>query len=168
MLRKLLIANRGEIAVRIARTVANMGGATVSIASREDARSLHTRVSDEIAQLQGAGAAPYLDIEQIIEIALRTGCDSIHPGFGFLSENAGFATRCGAAGLTFVGPTPEQLQVFGDKARARAVAQSCGVPVLPGADGPTTLADARSFLASLGGGGSIMIKASAGGGGQGG
>jgi pyruvate carboxylase len=86
-------------------------------------------------------------------VAREAGCDSIHPGYGFLSENADFARRCGEAGLTFVGPRPETLDLFGDKARARALAERCGVPVLPGTAGPTSLDEARAFLASLGEGG---------------
>jgi acetyl/propionyl-CoA carboxylase alpha subunit/acetyl-CoA carboxylase carboxyltransferase component len=167
MFRKLLIANRGEIAVRIARTATDMGIATVSVAPQDDANSLHTRVTDETVVLPGAGAGAYLDIEQIVAAAVQTGCDSVHPGYGFLSENPLFATRCATVGLTCVGPTPEQLALFGDKARARAMAQGCGVPVLSGTDGPTSLADARAFLESLGEHGSIMLKAIAGGGGRG-
>ncbi|HEX4195860.1 MAG TPA: carboxyl transferase domain-containing protein [Caulobacteraceae bacterium] len=167
MFRKLLIANRGEIAVRIARTATDMGIATVSVAPQDDANSLHTRASDETVVLQGAGAGAYLDIDQLVAAAVRTGCDSVHPGYGFLSENPRFATGCATAGLTFVGPSPEQLALFGDKARARALAKGCGVPVLPGTEGPTSLAEARAFLESLGEHGAIMLKAIAGGGGRG-
>ncbi|HEV2533097.1 carboxyl transferase domain-containing protein [Phenylobacterium sp.] len=166
-MKKLLIANRGEIAVRIARTAAEMGISTVAVFSVDDAASLHTRKTDEAHGLTGSGAAAYLDIAQMVETARAYGCDAVHPGYGFLSENAAFARACAEAGLTFVGPTPETLELFGDKGRARALAQQCKVPVLPGADGATTLDQARAFLKSLGKGGAVMVKAVAGGGGRG-
>ena len=100
----LLIANRGEIAIRIIRAAAEMGIRTVAIFPDDDAASLHTRKADEARRLNGAGAAAYLDGEQIIAIARDARCDAIHPGYGFLSENAGFARRCASAGITFVGP----------------------------------------------------------------
>jgi acetyl/propionyl-CoA carboxylase alpha subunit/acetyl-CoA carboxylase carboxyltransferase component len=164
---KLLIANRGEIAVRIARTAAEMGVPTVAVYSQDDAASLHTRKADEAVALKGSGPAAYLDIAQVVAAAKAAGCDAVHPGYGFLSENAAFARACAAAGLTFVGPTPETLELFGDKGRARSLAQQCGVPVLPGTDGPTTLDEARTFFAGLGKGGAVMVKAVAGGGGRG-
>src|SRR3954468_3753748 len=147
---KLLIANRGEIAVRIARTAAEMGIATVAVFSQDDAASLHTRKADQAHGLTGSGPAAYLDIAQMVETARAYGCDAVHPGYGFLSENAAFARACAEAGVTFVGPTPETLELFGDKGRARALAQQCKVPVLPGTDGATTLDEARAFLKSLG------------------
>jgi acetyl/propionyl-CoA carboxylase alpha subunit len=164
---KLLIANRGEIAVRIARTAAEMGIATVAVYSQDDAASLHTRKSDEAHGLKGSGPGAYLDIAQLVEAARAYGCDAVHPGYGFLSENAAFARACAEAGLTFVGPTPETLELFGDKGRARALARQADVPVLPGTDGPTTLAEAKAFLTSLGKDGTVMVKAVAGGGGRG-
>ena len=166
-MQKLLIANRGEIAVRIARTAAEMGVPTVAIYSEDDAASLHTRKADEAVGLTGSGPAAYLDIAQIVAAAVAAGCDAVHPGYGFLSENAVFARACAEAGLTFVGPTPETLELFGDKGRARALAQQCGVPVLPGTDGPTSLEEASAFFDGLGDGGAMMIKAVAGGGGRG-
>jgi acetyl/propionyl-CoA carboxylase alpha subunit/acetyl-CoA carboxylase carboxyltransferase component len=165
--KKLLIANRGEIAVRIARTAAEMGLATVAVFSEDDASSLHIKKADEAAVLKGSGPAAYLDIAQVVAAAKASGADAIHPGYGFLSENAAFARACGEAGLIFVGPTPETLELFGDKARARALAQSCGVPVLEGTDGPTTLDQAAKFLKGLGKGAAVMVKAVAGGGGRG-
>jgi acetyl/propionyl-CoA carboxylase alpha subunit/acetyl-CoA carboxylase carboxyltransferase component len=161
---KLLIANRGEIAIRIARTAADLGIATVSIHSDDDAQSLHTRRTDETRALRGSGVAPYLDIEQIVAIAKEARCDAVHPGYGFLSENAQFASACEKAGLIFVGPTPEVLALFGDKGRALALARKLSVPVLPGTQGATTLQQAQAFFAAQGG---VMVKALAGGGGRG-
>jgi len=166
MLKKLLIANRGEIAIRIAQAAAELGIAAAGIYSEDDATSLHVRRVDEALPLAGRGAAAYLDIEGVIEAARDAGCDAIHPGYGFLSENAGFAKACAKAGLVFVGPTPEQLDLFGDKARARAHAAKCGVPLLPGTDGAAGLAGIRAFF-DIHAKSGIMVKAIAGGGGRG-
>ena len=166
-LTSLLIANRGEIAIRIARAAAELGIRTVAIFSEDDAQSLHTQKTDEALPLQGRGAAAYLDIEQILALATQAGCDAIHPGYGFLSENAEFAKRCAEAAVTFVGPQVETLALFGDKGQARILAERCGVPVLPGTSGATSVDEAKAFLASLGAGGAVMIKALAGGGGRG-
>ena len=167
MLRKLLIANRGEIAIRIARTAADLGVSTVMVFSADDAASLHVKAGDGAAALEGSGPAAYLDGAQIITAAKDAGCDAIHPGYGFLSENAAFARACAEAGLVFVGPSAGALEVFGDKVKARALAESVGVPVLPGSIGAVGLADAERFLASLGEDGAVMLKALAGGGGRG-
>src|SRR5579871_4063039 len=118
-MKRLLIANRGEIAIRIARAAADMGIATVNIFSEDDATSLHTRRSDDSRALKGVGPTAYLDITQIVATAKDSACDAVHPGYGFLSENADFARACEAAGLIFVGPTPETLDLFGNKASAR-------------------------------------------------
>ncbi|HEY1427049.1 MAG TPA: biotin carboxylase N-terminal domain-containing protein, partial [Caulobacteraceae bacterium] len=166
-MKKLLIANRGEIAIRVARTAAELGLASVAVYAEDDAASLHVRRADEAVTLKGVGAAAYLDIEQIVEAAKASGADAIHPGYGFLSENAAFARACAAAGVTFVGPAPETLELFGDKTAALKLAASLGVPTLPGTRGATTLAEAQGFLASLGDGGAVMLKALAGGGGHG-
>jgi len=163
----LLIANRGEIAIRVIRAAAEMGIRTVAVFPDDDANSLHTRKADEARRLSGVGAAAYLDGEQIIALAKETGCDAIHPGYGFLSENAGFARRCAVEGITFVGPRAEILELFGDKVQARALAERCGVPILRGTLGPTSLEEARRFFSSLGERGAMMIKAVAGGGGRG-
>ena len=119
---KLLVANRGEIAVRIARTAAELGLPTVAVYPADDAASLHTRKADEAVELPGRGVAAYLDGAAIIRAAKDTGATAIHPGYGFLSENADFARACAAAGITFVGPSPESLELFGDKHAARALA----------------------------------------------
>ncbi|MDO8802649.1 carboxyl transferase domain-containing protein [Phenylobacterium sp.] len=166
-MKKLLIANRGEIAVRIARTAAEMGIATVAVFAEDDAASLHTRKADAAVGLKGSGPAAYLDGAQILAVAEACGADAIHPGYGFLSENAAFARACGQAGVIFVGPSPETLDLFGDKGQARALAARCDVPILPGTEGATTLEQAKAFLAGLGAGGAVMVKAVCGGGGRG-
>jgi len=160
----LLIANRGEIAIRVARAAAELGMRTVAVYSEDDARSLHVRRADEARGLRGTGAAAYLDIAQLVALASEAGCDAIHPGYGFLAENPAFARACADARITFVGPRPDMLEIFGDKARARALAKRCSVPLLAGTDGPTSLAQAREFLRAHG---ALMIKAIAGGGGRG-
>src|SRR3954454_6595140 len=154
---KLLIANRGEIAIRIARAAAEAGLAAVAIFPADDALSLHVRAADESFEIGGRGARAYLDIEAVIAAAKATGCDALHPGYGFLSENAALARRCAEEGITFVGPSPAALDLFGDKAKARALAKDCGVPIIEGTSGPTTLDQAKAFFASLGAGGAIMI-----------
>jgi acetyl/propionyl-CoA carboxylase alpha subunit/acetyl-CoA carboxylase carboxyltransferase component len=166
MPKKLLIANRGEIAIRIAQAAAELGIVTVGIHSEDDATSLHVRRVDQVIALKGKGASAYLDIAGVISAARKAGCDSLHPGYGFLAENAGFAQACAEARITFVGPTPEQLKLFGDKARARGHAEKCKVPVLPGTDGMTDLAGATAFFRKHAKSG-IVLKAIAGGGGRG-
>ena len=167
MLKKLLIANRGEIAIRIARSAADMGIATVTVYSEDDARSLHTRAGDEAAALEGNGPAAYLDAARIIAVARNHGSDGVHPGYGFLSENAAFARACVDAGLVFVGPDSATLELFGDKARARGLAATLDIPILPGTKRGIAPEEAREFLAARGPGGAIMLKAVAGGGGRG-
>lgn len=117
-LKKLLIANRGEIAIRVTEAAAELGLETVAIYSEDDAKSLHIIRADEAHPLRGTGAAAYLDADQIVSVAQQAGCDAIHPGYGFLSEHAGFARQCAAAGIVFVGPRPELLDVFGNKVHA--------------------------------------------------
>ena len=164
---KLLVANRGEIATRIARAAAELGLPSVAVYPADDAASLHTRKADEAVQLPGRGVAAYLDGAAIIQAAKDTGATAIHPGYGFLSENAGFARACAEAGITFVGPSPESLELFGDKHAARRLAAEQDVPTLPGTAAPTSLEDARAFLKNLGPNGAVMVKAVAGGGGRG-
>ncbi len=163
----LLIANRGEIAIRIARAAAELGIRTVAVFSEDDAQSLHIRKVDEARPLRGKGASAYLDSEQLLTIAREAGCDAIHPGYGFLSENAAFARRCAEEGLKFVGPQAEVLDLFGNKAQARKFAIDQDVPILLGTSKATSREEAEAFLTSLGDGGAIMIKALAGGGGRG-
>jgi len=164
---QLLIANRGEIAIRIARAAGDAGLAAVTIYSADDAQSLHVRAADAAHEIPGRGARAYLDIEAVIAAAKATGCDAIHPGYGFLSENSALARRCIEESIVFVGPSPEALDLFGDKAQAKALAKQCDVPIIEGTSGPTSLDEAKAFLESLGAGGAVMIKAIAGGGGRG-
>ncbi|MBF6601165.1 MAG: carbamoyl-phosphate synthase large subunit [Dehalococcoidia bacterium] len=163
----LLVANRGEIAVRILRAARELGLRTAAVYSEDDARSPHLRHADEARALRGRGPAAYLDAAQVIDAALASGCDAVHPGYGFLSEDAAFAARCAEAALTFVGPRPELLALFGDKARARSFAEECGVDVLDGSEGAVSVDQARVFFAALPAGAGMMIKAVAGGGGHG-
>ena len=142
----LLIANRGEIAIRIMRAAAELGMRTTAVYSDDDLHSLHTRKADHAVALKGAGAKAYLDAERIIAIAKESGCDAIHPGYGFLSENAAFARRCDEEGIAFVGPRAEILELFGDKVQARAIAARCGIAVMPGTSGATSLEDAKTFF----------------------
>ena len=170
-IRKILIANRGEIAVRVARTCREMGIETVAIYSDADRAALHVRFCDEAVRVgPAASRESYLSIENVLAAAEQTGADAIHPGYGFLSENAKFARACAAAGLTFIGPPPEAMEEMGEKTRARRKMIEAGVPVVPGmkepiADGPAALAEAKRFADQIGY--PIMLKAAAGGGGKG-
>jgi acetyl/propionyl-CoA carboxylase alpha subunit len=163
--KSILIANRGEIAIRVARAAADLGIRAVAVYSEDDADSLHVKIADEARPLGAAGPSAYLDIQRMIAAAQAAQCQSIHPGYGFLSENADFARACAAAGIVFIGPSPEVLSIFGDKARARALADRFGVPILQGTSGATSLEQARDFMAKRNG--PIMVKALAGGGGRG-
>jgi acetyl/propionyl-CoA carboxylase alpha subunit/acetyl-CoA carboxylase carboxyltransferase component len=166
-MKSLLVANRGEIAIRVLRAANDLGLRTVAVFSEDDARCLHVKNADEARALSGAGPAAYLDPEQIVAVARDAGCDAIHPGYGFLAESGAFARRCAQEGIAFVGPRAALLELLGDKGQARRLAERCGVPTLPGTSRPTTLAEARDFLVSLGEGGAILLKAIAGGGGRG-
>ena len=167
-LKRVLIANRGEIAIRIAKAAAGLGMESVGVYAPVDALSLHTRCTTEARELSG-GSGPvqaYLDAEALVEIAVDTGCDCVHPGYGFLAENAPFAALCAAKGIAFVGPRPEALALFGDKVRARTLAQSLDIPVVPGSGEPVTSAQAAVEAAGAIGY-PVMLKATAGGGGRG-
>ena len=165
--RKLLIANRGEIAVRVARTCRAMGIPTVAIYSEADRNALHVRECDAAVAVGPAEAArSYLDIEAVVAAAKRAGADAVHPGYGFLSQNAAFADAVSAAGLAFVGPPGPVHRRMGDKKAARRLMASAGVPVVPGYDGDdqqdaTLLGEARRI------GWPVMVKPSRGGGGKG-
>ncbi|MBI1981885.1 MAG: ATP-grasp domain-containing protein, partial [Methylocystis sp.] len=165
MMRKLLIANRGEIACRIMRTANRLGVATVAVYSEADAHALHVEFADEAYLLGPAPARDsYLSIERIIEIARRSGADAIHPGYGFLSENADFAESCAANGLIFVGPPPRAMRLLGSKSEAKAAMKRAGAPVAPGSSGGD---DAELIEAARAIGFPLLVKASAGGGGRG-
>ncbi|WP_304186802.1 carboxyl transferase domain-containing protein [Phenylobacterium aquaticum] len=166
-LRKLFIANRGEIAIRIARAAAELGIASVTAWSQDDAGSPHRRAGDFEAPLPGSGPRAYLDIAAVVAAAVAADCDSLHPGYGFLSESAAFARAVQAAGLIFVGPEPETLELFGDKARARELAEQEGVPLAPATGGGVTLDEVRAFQEGQGSEVDLMLKAVAGGGGRG-
>src|SRR5215471_18939700 len=169
MFKRVLIANRGEIAIRIARAAASLGMESVSVYAPADSLALHPRsttVSRAIGRVGGDPVAAYLDIDALIAVALETACDCVHPGYGFLAENAAFARRCGEAGITFVGPRPQTLELFGDKVRARALARSLGAPVVPGSEGDAPSADEAAVAAEKLGY-PVMLKAAAGGGGRG-
>jgi len=163
-MRRILIANRADAAVRVARAAADRGLDFVLVHAEDD-RGAWTR-SARARALNGHGPAAYLDSAQLIAAARETGCDALHPGWGFLSERADFAQGCAAAGLTFIGPSPETLALFGDKARARAFARERGVPVAPATERAVGLDQARAFFAAQGGA-AVMVKAVGGGGGRG-
>ncbi|UVH61317.1 carbamoyl-phosphate synthase large subunit [Variovorax paradoxus] len=168
MFSKVLIANRGEIAVRLVRALRDLGIASVAVHARDDAAALHVQLADTAVALDATGPSAYLDVAALIAVAKAQGCDAVHPGYGFLSERADFAQACADAGLVFIGPTPEQLGLFGDKARARALAAQCDVPVMPGSVGAVTLAQAQAFFAEQHAkGADVMVKAIGGGGGRG-
>lgn len=163
----IAIANRGEIAIRIARAARLNGLRATAIYSEDDAGAPHVLDADAAVPLGAAGPGAYLDVTRVLDAARAAGCDALHPGYGFLSENAAFATACAAAGLTFIGPSPKTLEQFGDKARARAFAQACGVAILRGSPSAATLEEAEALLDSLGEGAAVAVKAVAGGGGRG-
>ncbi|UUU20821.1 5-oxoprolinase/urea amidolyase family protein [Streptomyces sp. DSM 40750] len=162
----LLVANRGEIAVRIIRTARELGLRTVAVYSDADRAAAHVRLADEAVRLGPAPAKEsYLDADLVLKAAKDTGAGAIHPGYGFLSEDAAFARRCADADIVFVGPTPDQLELFGAKHTARAAAEAAGVPLLPGTDLLPSLAEALDHASAIGY--PVMLKATGGGGGIG-
>ena len=167
MFKKLLIANRGEIAVRILRACREMDIESVAVYSAADEDALHVQFTEEAVCIGPARAAgSYLNQDAILTVAKAAGCDALHPGYGFLSENAAFADACREAGIAFVGPSGDVIRKMGDKAAARALMQSVGVPVVPGSDGlVATAEEAREIAGRIGY--PVLIKASAGGGGKG-
>lgn len=167
MFKKVLIANRGEIAVRIIRACRELGLKTVAVFSTADRNALHAKIADEAVCI-GAPAAKdsYLNEKAILAACEITGADAVHPGFGFLSENASFARNCGKCGITFIGPAPESIEMLGDKATAKSAMKKAGVPVIPGSDGAvSSMAEAKRLAEEIGF--PLMVKASAGGGGRG-
>ncbi|MEP6408018.1 MAG: acetyl-CoA carboxylase biotin carboxylase subunit, partial [Marinobacter sp.] len=167
MLKKLLIANRGEIAVRVIKTAKSLGYRTVAVYSEADAKALHVELADEAVCIGPAQVSvSYLNAEAIIEAARKTGADCVHPGYGFLSENSGFARACKDAGLVFVGPPEAAIELMGSKRRSKIAMQEAGVPVVPGFEGDNA-SDEELINAAENIGYPLMIKASAGGGGRG-
>ncbi|HKQ46927.1 MAG TPA: acetyl-CoA carboxylase biotin carboxylase subunit [Phycisphaerae bacterium] len=167
MFRKVLIANRGEIAVRVAQTLQQMGIVAAAVYSEADRGAVHVRAADEAYPLEGSSSAEtYLRGDKIIEIARRCGAEAIHPGYGFLSENADFAQSCADAGFTFIGPTPPVIRAMGDKIVAKKTFADAGVPVVPGATLESgTFDEAKKCAKKIGY--PVLIKAAAGGGGKG-
>ena len=166
MISRVLVANRGEVALRILRTCRELGLGSVAVFSEADRDAPHVRYADEAYCIGSAAVQQsYLQGERIVEVALRAGAQAVHPGYGFLAESPDFARACAAAGVAFVGPRPETLELLGDKARARRQARSLGLPVLPGTD--AALDDPGLLLAAESIGYPVLVKAAAGGGGKG-
>ena len=167
MFKKILIANRGEIALRVIRACRELGVQTVAVYSEADRESLHVRFADDDVCIGPAsGRESYLKIPRLIAAAEITGADAIHPGYGFLAENAEFAETCAASNIAFIGPTPDQIRVMGDKSSARAAMAAVGVPIVPGTPGPVEDVDeALGYARTIGF--PVIIKAAAGGGGKG-
>jgi len=166
MIRKLLVANRGEIAVRILRSAAESGIPCVAVFARDDENALHVRLADEAEHI---GPSPsgesYLRVDRILEAAKKHRAEAIHPGYGFLSENAGFAAACAEAGIVFIGPSPDSIRRLGSKTAARMLAKQAGAPVVPGSEEPATdIARARALARQIGY--PVLLKAAAGGGGR--
>lgn len=167
MFKKILIANRGEIAVRIIRACRELGVRCVAVYSTADSRSLHAQIADETVCIgPPATKDSYLNMNAIIQAALNTGADAIHPGFGFLSENAEFARLCEKNGITFIGPSYKSIEMLGDKAAAKATMKAAGVSVIPGSDGAVSSYEEAAAIAEKAGY-PVLVKASAGGGGRG-
>jgi acetyl-CoA carboxylase biotin carboxylase subunit len=165
-LEKVLVANRGEIALRVVRACSDLGLRSVAVYSSADADALHVRDADEAVCIGAPRARDsYLNAGAIVDAARRSGADAVHPGYGFLAENAAFAHACREADLIFVGPSPDAIEAMGDKARARQLAGRSGAPTIPGSDGATSPAAALELAADLGY--PVLVKAAAGGGGRG-
>src|ERR1700720_4785648 len=167
MFKKILIANRGEIAVRIVRACRELGIRSVAVFSDVDRKSLHVRLADEAYSV---GPAPsresYLRIDKLLDVARRSGCDAVHPGYGFLAENAALPRACTQAGPTFIGPSAEAMEALGSKTAGRQLARRCDVPTVPGANNPIENPDDAQALAQNMGY-PVLLKAVAGGGGKG-
>ena len=166
MFKKILIANRGEIAVRIIRACKEMGIKSVAVYSEADKKALHTELASETVCIgKAASSESYLNMERIISAALVTGCDAIHPGFGFLSENPQFARMVEKCGLTFIGPNPDVMEKMGNKAEAIHSMKEAGVPIVPGSYKAVSMEEGHKIADEIGY--PVLIKASMGGGGKG-
>src|SRR3954465_3044050 len=168
MFEKVLVANRGEIAVRIIRALQEMGIASVAVYSELDREALHVQRGDEAYLLGGPTAAEsYLNVERILEVCRESGAEAVHPGYGFLAENAAFAKACEDAGIAFIGPPASAIEAMGSKTRARELMKAAGVPIVPGTTDPVeTVDDARRIIADDIGF-PVAVKAAGGGGGKG-
>ena len=167
MFKKILVANRGEIAVRVMRACREMGIGSVAVYSEVDRKALHVRYADEALAIGPAPATDsYLRIDRILDAAQRSGAEAIHPGYGFLAENPDFARACRDAGIVFIGPTPEAMELMGSKTAARHLVMNAGLPVIPGTDANLESFDEVVRMAREIGF-PVMLKASAGGGGKG-
>jgi acetyl-CoA carboxylase biotin carboxylase subunit len=166
MFKRVLIANRGEIAVRVIRTLHELGIEAVAVYSTADRGALHTRLADRAVCIgPPAAAQSYLSVLSVIGAAETTGCDAVHPGYGFLAENPAFVRACAESELVFIGPGPDVMEEMGDKVRAKAAMAAAGVPVVPGTDGVESAGDARAAADDLEY--PVLLKAAAGGGGKG-
>ena len=166
MFQRVLVANRGEIAVRIIRAIHELGAEAVAVYSTADRDALHVRLADRAVCIGPPSAAEsYLRIPNVVAAAETTGCEAVHPGYGFLSENPAFVNACADNHLVFVGPTADVMERMGDKARAKAEMRAAGVPLVPGTEGGASLADVRAAADDLGY--PVLLKATAGGGGKG-
>jgi acetyl-CoA carboxylase biotin carboxylase subunit len=166
MFSRVLVANRGEIAVRVIRALHEMGCEAVAVYSTADRGALHVRLADEAVCIGPPAATDsYLRIPNVVAAAETTGCEAVHPGYGFLAENPAFVRACTEHGLVFVGPSAEVMEVLGDKVRAKAALRAAGVPLVPGTEGSVELADAKAVAAEIGY--PVLLKAAAGGGGRG-
>ncbi|MCU0348935.1 MAG: ATP-grasp domain-containing protein, partial [Saprospiraceae bacterium] len=165
--KKILVANRGEIAIRIFRAATELGIRTVAVYTYEDRFSLHRLKADEAYQIGADNdpLKPYLNMDEIIRVAKKCGADAIHPGYGFLSENVDFVRRCAKAGITFIGPRPQVMEALGDKVRAKAVAEKAGVPMIPGSSDFQSVEQVAEWATKIGY--PVILKAAAGGGGRG-
>jgi len=166
MFKKILVANRGEIALRVIRAIKELGIKSVAVYSEADEKSNHLRLADETVCIGPAmSAKSYLNIDNILTAARETGADAVHPGYGYLSESRNFAASCQDAGLVFIGPTPDNLRLAGDKIAGKEIMKNAGVPVIPSSEGIATLDEAKRVSSEIGY--PVMIKASGGGGGRG-